>query len=58
MKSGNDYLQHADVAVWMTIGVIAIAVARFINCNSHLPVSMDDKLLSFRNNESTTRQQD
>ncbi len=29
MKSGNDYLQHADVAVWMTIGVIAIAVAGF-----------------------------
>ena len=29
MKSGHDYLQCADVAVWMTIGVIAMAVAGF-----------------------------
>jgi hypothetical protein len=29
MKSGQDYLQHADVAVWMTIGGIAMAVVGF-----------------------------
>jgi hypothetical protein len=30
MKSGHDYLQRADAAVWMTIGVIALAVAGFV----------------------------
>jgi PAP2 superfamily protein len=29
MKSGHDYLQRADAAVWMTIGVIALTVVGF-----------------------------
>jgi hypothetical protein len=29
MQSGHDYLQRANTAVWITIGVIAVAVAGF-----------------------------
>ena len=29
MKSGHDYLQRADAAVWITIGVIAMAITGF-----------------------------
>src|SRR5438552_17435357 len=41
-------LRHAREASHAPTTVIAIAVARLINSNSHLPASPDDKLLGFR----------
>src|SRR5947207_3561255 len=51
-------LRHAREASHAPRTVIAIAVPRLINSNSHLPSSPDDKLLLLRSDGSPTRHQD
>src|SRR6266480_7615153 len=51
-------LRHAREASHAPRTVIAIAVPRLINSNSHLLSSPDDKLLLLRSDGSPTRHQD